>query len=40
MGLKLNGEPCLYFCFDDDILYPPDYVERMATALYRYSYRR
>jgi hypothetical protein len=39
VGLQLIHEPCLYFCFDDDILYPPRYVEHMATALYRYSYR-
>jgi hypothetical protein len=36
LGMELQGEPCLYFCFDDDILYPPDYVEFVTRALYRH----
>jgi len=36
LGIQAHGEPCLYFCFDDDILYPPDYVEVMTRALYRH----
>lgn len=38
-GLLQQTAPCLYFCFDDDILYPPDYVERMAAAVCRYGGR-
>lgn len=38
-GLLQQALPCLYFCFDDDILYPPDYVERMTGAILRYSGR-
>lgn len=36
LGVQLHAEPCLYFCFDDDILYPPDYVEFMTRALHRH----
>jgi hypothetical protein len=39
VGLRAFGEPCLYFCFDDDIVYPPNYVEHMAAALRRHHYR-
>ena len=39
LGLELHAEPCLFFCFDDDILYPPDYVEWMAAALRRHAFR-
>lgn len=39
IGLELMTEPCLYFCFDDDILYARRYVQHLATALYRYSYK-
>lgn len=39
LGLKAFGEPCLYVCFDDDILYPENYVEHMARALHRHRYR-
>lgn len=39
LGVKLYADPCLYFCFDDDILYPPDYVEVMTRALYRHYLR-
>ena len=35
MGLKREKEPCLYFCFDDDIIYPPDYVRRLTAFLKR-----
>ncbi|MBI2809111.1 MAG: hypothetical protein HYX68_29360 [Planctomycetes bacterium] len=24
LGTELHPEPCLYFCFDDDIAYPPN----------------
>ena len=34
-GLSQEATPCLYACFDDDILYPPDYVARIARALIR-----
>ncbi|WP_055048349.1 hypothetical protein [Devosia sp. A16] len=36
-GLLQQAGPCLYFCFDDDILYPPDYVARMTAAILRYG---
>ena len=35
MGLKREKQPCLYFCFDDDIIYPPDYVRRLTAFLKR-----
>jgi len=38
-GLLQQTGPCLYFCFDDDILYPPDYVARMTAAIRRYGGR-
>jgi hypothetical protein len=38
-GLLQQKLPCLYFCFDDDILYPADYVERMTGAIVRYGGR-
>src|SRR5229473_4838824 len=36
LGMELESQPCLYFCFDDDILYPPGYVEFMTRGLYRH----
>jgi hypothetical protein len=39
LGIELHGEPCLYFCFDDDIHYPADYVEFVTRALYRHHLR-
>jgi len=39
LGMELFGAPCLYFCFDDDILYPPNYVEVLTRALYRHHFR-
>jgi hypothetical protein len=39
LGARLHHDPCLYFCFDDDILYPPDYVEVLTRALYRHRLR-
>jgi hypothetical protein len=38
-GLLQQKGPCLYFCFDDDILYPRDYVGRMTAAICRYGGR-
>ena len=35
LGAELHAEPCLYFCFDDDIDYPANYVEVLTRALYR-----
>jgi len=32
-------EPFLFFGFDDDIIYPPGYVNHMAAALFRHNYR-
>jgi hypothetical protein len=36
-GLKQESAPCLYVTFDDDILYPPTYVERLAQGLIRHE---
>jgi hypothetical protein len=38
LGTRLHSEPCLYFTFDDDILYPPGYVELLASALERHHF--
>jgi hypothetical protein len=38
LGARLHGEPCLYFAFDDDILYPPAYVELLASAIERHHF--
>lgn len=38
-GLKIYSEPCLYFCFDDDIIYPIGYVKHLEIALRRHHYR-
>lgn len=37
LGAQLMAKPCLYFCFDDDILYPKAYVELAALALERHE---
>lgn len=39
LGACLLGSPCLYFCFDDDICYPPGYVELLASGLERHRFR-
>lgn len=39
LGLQRLTEPCLYFCFDDDIIYPPSYVAYLAAVMRRHSYR-
>ncbi len=39
LGLELLKEPALYFCFDDDIHYPPIYVKWMTLALRRHHFR-
>ncbi len=39
LGLQRHEDPCLYYCFDDDILYPSDYVEVLTRALYRHRLR-
>lgn len=36
-GLAQEPGPCLYCTFDDDILYPEGYVERLARALVRHE---
>lgn len=36
-GLLNQAVPCLYFCFDDDILYPPDHVAQLTAAILRYG---
>jgi hypothetical protein len=38
-GLSLQPGPCLYFCFDDDIIYGDGYVEHLAAALRRHEFR-
>lgn len=38
-GLRLISDPCIYFCFDDDIIYPSGYVDYLASALRRHHYR-
>ena len=38
-GLRMVSEKCYYFCFDDDIIYPPDYVCRLSAAIRRYGGR-
>lgn len=38
-GLLQQPLPCLYFCFDDDILYPPEHVARLTAAILRYGGR-
>ncbi len=38
-GLVQQTDPCLYFCFDDDILYQPDHVARLTAAILRYGGR-
>jgi hypothetical protein len=35
LGARLHPNPCLYFCCDDDILYPANYVEVLTRALQR-----
>jgi hypothetical protein len=39
LGIELYGAPCLYFCFDDDIVYPPNYVDVLTLALRRHHLR-
>jgi len=36
-GLSVEQQPCLFFCFDDDIRYPAGYVDRLADALVRHE---
>ena len=33
MGLNMAGSDAYYFCVDDDIIYPPDYVQRNLQFL-------
>lgn len=39
LGFKENMDDCYYFTMDDDIIYPPDYVERMVQGIESYSRR-
>jgi len=32
---KIWGRECIVMCFDDDIIYPSDYVEKMKLKLYQ-----
>jgi hypothetical protein len=32
-GLLFINEPCYYFTLDDDLIYPPDYVEKMVNHI-------
>jgi len=36
-GLSEIDEPCYYLTCDDDLHYPPDYVEKMVNAVDRYD---
>jgi hypothetical protein len=36
-GLTAEQEPCLYFCFDDDILYREGHVQRLRNGILRYG---
>ena len=38
LGIPAHGAPCLFFGFDDDIIYPPDYVDHMTAALHRHQF--
>jgi hypothetical protein len=38
IGTLLAGD-CLYFGFDDDIIYPADYSKRLGDALAKFKYR-
>lgn len=38
LAIRAHGEPCLFFGFDDDILYPADYVEMLTRALRRHHF--
>ena len=39
IALRHHPAPCLFFGFDDDILYGPGYVDLLAGALRRYHHR-
>jgi len=39
LAISAHREPCLYFAFDDDITYPPDYVNHMVAALRRHRFQ-
>lgn len=36
-GLELIDEPCIYLTCDDDLLYPPNYVEVMVEAIEKHN---
>lgn len=38
-ALDHHREPCLFFGFDDDIVYAPDHVATLTAALRRHRYR-
>ncbi len=35
--LNKLSEPCYYFTADDDIIYPPDYVQHTVELIYKYG---
>ena len=39
MGLNMAGPDAYYFCVDDDIVYPPDYVQRSLQFLNEHDNR-
>jgi hypothetical protein len=39
LGLGRETEDCIFATFDDDIVYPPDYVATLAAALVRFRAR-
>lgn len=32
-GLLFEKEPCYYFTLDDDLIYPPDYIQKMVERI-------
>jgi hypothetical protein len=36
-GLKLQRKPCYYFTCDDDLIYPPNYVQTMIVAIEKHK---
>ena len=39
MGLQVHHESCIFFGFDDDIIYPNNYVEHLTSHLAQENYK-